>query len=88
MITSGNSLFPNKVTFTGMRSLDINLSFLWGRIYVSADQEKVDARDVNHYKHIVSGTSLVIQWLRIHLPGQGTRHILGQGTVIPHALEH
>ena len=55
---------------------------------MSADQEKVDARDVNHYKHIVSGTSLVIQWLRIHLPGQGTRHILGQGTVIPHALEH
>ena len=44
---------------------------------MSADQEKVDTGDVNYYKHLGSGTSLVIQWLRIHLPVQGTRHILG-----------
>ena len=37
---------------------------------MSADQEKVDAGDVNYYKPLGSGTSLVIQWLSL-LPDQG-----------------
>ena len=35
------------------------------------------------------GTSLVVQWLRLHASNaRGTGSILGQGTKIPHALLH
>ena len=33
-----------------------------------------------------SGTSLVVQWLKIHLPVQGTR-VQSQSGKVPHAVE-
>ena len=42
--------------------------------------------EVSQIFHGVQGTSLVVQWLRIRLPAQGTHWIPGQGTKIPHAI--
>ena len=41
----------------------------------------------NFKKHITSGTSLAVQWLRLTAPSnvEGTSSIPGQGARIPHA---
>ena len=56
--------------------------------YVHADQKKKSGRILSRSpSEVSSGTSLVAQWLRIHLPVQrNLGSILGWGTKIPHAV--
>ena len=56
--------------------------------YVHADQKKKSGRILSRSpSEVSSGTSLVAQWLRIHLPVQrNVGSILGWGTKIPHAV--
>ena len=56
------------------------------RSLVRSDRE--DSQEKQPSKHS-GGTSLVVQWLRLHAPRAGDLGLIsGQGTKIPHATQH
>ena len=57
--------------------------------YMPTDQKKNSGRTLSRSpSEVSSGTSLVAQWLRIHIPMQrNSGSILGWGAKIPHAVE-